>query len=123
MREIHDHKSCLAGDPSDNIRVLALDERGPGNANHEYVIEVGNTGPWKAAVYFQKGPLQESSFNGVSNEAVLAIVIDRLRGFQSGPFACPENGKALACLEEAMVALHSRTKNRMLRHVEGPSAA
>lgn len=53
---------------------------------------------------------------------VAAIVIDRLRSFQSGPFSCRENALALTKCEEAMQWLHSRTLERMRRGVEGTNA-
>lgn len=127
MREIFDHKSGLANDPSDTLRVFACDDRGSGNANHEYIITLDDpsTGLVSsfADVNFQKGPLQENEFNGVSNESVLAIVIDRLKGFQAGPFACRENAIALTHLQDAQHWLHSRTRERAFRGVEGKTAA
>ena len=122
MREIFDHKSGLSNDPSDALIVCATDERGPGNANHEYSIQLKANVPYSAFVKFQEGPLQENEFNGVSNESVLAIVIDRLKGFQAGPFACRENALALTKLEEAQHWLHHRTLARMQRGVEGTHA-
>ena len=56
---------------------------------------------------------------GVTNEALLAIVIDRLEAFQDGPYACAENEKALVGLRDALQALHDRTLNRTARQVEG----
>ena len=123
MREIFDHKSGLTNDPSDALIVCAKDERGPGNANHEYLVKLNDEIPYFALVSFQKGPLQENTFNGVSNESVLAIVIDRLKGFQAGPFACRENAIALTHLQDAMHWLHSRTRDRAFRGVEGKKAA
>lgn len=123
MREIFDHKSGLANDPSDALRVFACDERGPGNANHVYKIDLDNGTPAPGFVKFQLGPLQENEFNGCSNESVLAIVIDRLKGFQAGPFACRENAIALTHLQDAQHWLHSRTRERAFRGVEGKTAA
>lgn len=127
MREIFDHKSSLTNDPSDALRVYACDDRGPGNANHEYIITLDDpsTGLISsfADINFQNGPLQENAFNGVSNESVLAVVIDRLKGFQAGPFACRENALALTKLQEAMHWLHERTRERAFRGVEGKAAA
>ena len=71
------------------LRVEALDAEGQGGASHVYRITptVGNaTG---VVIEFQNGPLQETDGipNGISGEALLAIVEDRLIGFQSGQFA------------------------------------
>ena len=68
---------------------------------------------------FQNGPIGEFGVNGISNEALLAIVEDRLKGFQSGDYACRENALALTKLQEAMMWLHSRTRARVARGVEG----
>lgn len=120
MRAVLAHKSGLVGDPNDRIAVLAKDARGPGNANQEYLIRLEPEDTMEgnyqavATVDFQQGPLQAGKFNGASNESVLAIVIDRLEGFQQGPFACDENAEALRHLKEAMMHLHARTRNRML---------
>ena len=59
--------------------------------------------------------------NGISQEALLAILIDRLRGFQSGQYACRENAIALTKLEEATMWLQKRTLDRVRRGVEGTS--
>lgn len=70
-------------------------------------------------LFFQNGPIAENGYNGISNEALLAVVEDRLKGFQSGQFACRENALALTHLQEAMHWLHHRTRERMQRGVEG----
>ena len=74
-------------------------------------------------VRFQNGPIGESGVNGCHQEDLLAIVIHRLRGFQSGEYACRENALALTKLEEAMHWLNHRTSERQKRGVEGTSAA
>ena len=43
--------------------------------------------------------MKEAGKNGIHNEDLLVIVIDRLRGFQSGPFKCRENAIAITKLE------------------------
>lgn len=57
--------------------------------------------------------------NGISNEALLAIVEDRLIGFQDGPFKTREAAVALTKIQEAMMWLHKRTRDRTARGVEG----
>ncbi len=47
------------------------------------------------------------------------IVIDRLRWFQAGPFACRENALALTKIEEALHWLRYRTAERKARKFEG----
>jgi hypothetical protein len=72
-----------------------------------------------AAILFQNGLIPEAGQNGVTQEALLAIVIDRLRSFQLGPFPCRENAIALTKCEEALMWLQKRTANRVRRGVEG----
>lgn len=107
---------------NDSLLINVLDEPGQGNACHEYQVRL-----WEkdqedvelANISFQNGPIAEHGVNGISNEALLAIVEDRLLGFQSGDFACRENALALTKLQEAMMWLHKRTRDRMARGVEG----
>lgn len=56
---------------------------------------------------------------GVTNEALLAVVIDRLRGFQSGPFYSQFNESAARHCESALEDLHVRTRERIRRSVLG----
>ena len=70
-------------------------------------------------IVFQNGPVKEFGVNGISNESLLAIVEDRLLGFQSGQYACRENAIALTKLQESMLWLQKRTRDRIARGVEG----
>lgn len=108
------------------IEISVLDEPGPGNACHNYQIH-GKQGPLDhhpiptIDIRFQNGPIAEAGANGISNEALLAVVEDRLKSFQAGPYACRENALALTHLQEAMHWLHHRTRERVARGVEGTS--
>lgn len=116
MRKITSHK---VNGLNEILEITAVDEPGNGKAHHVYDITptVGNARGVR--IEFQNGPLGETPPNGLSNEALIAVVIDRLQCFQSGPFACRENALALTKLEEAMHWLHHRTQERMRRGVEG----
>ncbi len=72
-------------------------------------------------VAFQNGPIAEHGINGVTQEVLLAIVLDRLRSFQSGPFSSRENALAITKIEEGLHWLQQRTLDRMRRGVEGMS--
>lgn len=116
MRTITDH---IVNPANDRITINVVDEPGAGGANHEYDVIIGN-GPTKATrISFQNGPIAEAGVNGLTQEVLLAIVADRLRSFQAGPFACRENALALTKIEEAQHWLQSRTIARMRRGVEG----
>ena len=123
MREITSHK---VNGLNKAIRIVAVYEPGPGGANHQYAIEFTNTKHDKPLferqnIAFQNGPIAESGVNGISQEALLAIVIDRLQSFQDGPYKCRENAIALTHLEDAIHWLQHRTRQRMARGVEGTS--
>lgn len=120
MREVTDHKVNPA---NDQLTIEVLDEPGPGGANHHYSIHLDIGAGARmlefAELKFQNGAIAEAGVNGITHEALLAVVADRLRSFQAGPFACRENALALTKIEEAMHWLHHRTLARMRRGVEG----
>lgn len=131
MRELTDH--IVSGDQAVQLRIAAIDEPGAGGANHHYSIsgfdtETNASDPFKdrhglpakySTILFQNGPIKEAGVNGITQEALLAIVIDRLRSFQAGPFSCRENAIALTKCEEALMWLQRRTVARIKRGVEG----
>ena len=135
MRTITEHQVNPA---NDKLVITVLDEPGSGGANHLYRIsgyssETNASDPFTAkygapadhsTVLFQNGPISEGGVgvNGVTHEALLAIVVDRLRSFQKGPYACKANACALTHIEEAMHWLQQRTLERMRRGVEGTHA-
>lgn len=67
---------------------------------------------------FQNGPIAEG-VNGLTHEVLLAIIEDRIAGFQTGPFACPENERALSLVRELQAVLADRTKRRDEQGTEG----
>ena len=70
-------------------------------------------------VKFQLGPVEEFGVNGTQVEDVIQIVVNRLEGFQRGPFKCRENALAITKLQEALHWLEHRTREREVRGVEG----
>lgn len=120
MRTIEIHH----GSDLNKLLCIGADEKAEGGASHRYdIAPTDSAGEAFATIKFQKGALKEVGFNGISDEALLAILIDRIRGFQSGPFSCRENALALTKLEESLHWLNARTRDRMARGVEGRSAA
>jgi len=101
-------------------KVYASDSRGTGGASHRYVV-ANVDGKALSEIAFQDGPVKEAGVNGIHNEDLIAIVIDRLQGFQAGDFSCRENALALTKLEEAGMWLRKRTTDREVRGVEGTS--
>lgn len=114
MREITDHK--IAG-LNESIRISVIDEPGSGGASHNYEIDLKGS---PTLIKFQDGPIsKKDDENGITQESLLAVVIDRLRSFQSGPYSCRENALALTYCEQALMWLQKRTLDRIKRGVEG----
>jgi hypothetical protein len=124
MRELTSHKvnGC-----NDALKIEVLDGPGHGGACHNYAIS-GFTQPCLPPhegrpailhISFQNGPIKENGTNGVTHEALLAILIDRLQDFQKGPYANEYNASALASLQAAQDVLKQRTSERLSRGVEG----
>ncbi len=117
MRKLTGHK---VNGVNDGLTITVQDEPGQGGANHEYTIEWDTHGGADSVlIQFQNGPIREAGVNGVTHEALLAILIDRMEGFQQGKFACVSNELALNWLRLAQDALLNRTRERAARGVEG----
>ena len=102
--------------------VMAMDQKGAGNANHHYEVFSAEDTQKFLEVHFQDGPIKKAGINGVHNEDLIAMVIDRLEGFQNGPYVCAENAMAMIKLDEALHWLRHRTEERSRRGVEGTNA-
>ncbi|MGB3067054.1 MAG: hypothetical protein WBC18_00830 [Ottowia sp.] len=114
MRKIHEHKVDSFNELLD---VHANDERTAGGAAYHYVIEV--PGSPDTTIIFQNGNPNQVGPRGITMEVLLAVLADRLRGFQNGAFPCQENANALSHVEAALAAL----KSRVLRLNSGQQAA
>lgn len=115
----------LALTPTDKALTITCDDRDPnaGNMSHDYLITSLSDVEFTQALHFQHGPVAECGVNGLTNEALIAIVIDRLEGAQLGPFKSRTNALAITALQEAENWLSRRTLDRMARGVEGKSQA
>jgi hypothetical protein len=64
---------------------------------------------------FQEGTIEESGVNGLTNEALLAIVWDRIRTRQKDrSVSTREAACALTHVEEALMWLHEETRSRLV---------
>ena len=70
---------------------------------------------------FQRGAVgaDGSNVNGISDESLMEVLINRLKAFQAGPWACETQAAALEHLEKALAALELRTTRRQEADVEG----
>lgn len=94
-----------------------------GDACHIYELHFTQGSGKSVRLEFQNGPIKEAGYNGISNEALLAVVIDRLESFQSGPFACEDNAAALKSVQRGLNRLLKRTQTRIQQGVEGTNQA
>lgn len=110
------------------LAVVALDQPDSSGACHEYEVLGPHPDPEAhrhgeqaqlGRVSFQKGSPLAAGYNGVTLEALLTIVADRLAGFEGGPLDCGENKMARNHVLRALEFLHMRTRDRRKRGVEG----
>lgn len=59
---------------------------------------------------------------GTTNEEVLEVLIDRIKYLQA-KFPCKENACCITHLEEGLMWLEKRTRDRLKRNVEGKHLA
>lgn len=109
MRKLIDHQF---NGLNNAIDVVARDDRKTeGGAPAWYQVMYGEGTTFKYVnLQFQMGDPATAGVNGISNEALLAVVLDRLRCFQAGAYPCRENALAITKIEEAMMWLHSRVR-------------
>lgn len=133
IRFLSAHK--VDGDMNPQVGIAVMDKPGQGGAHHEYIIfdekrfnrsKSAGQNDYHAAnesvigrISFQNGPVLEFGINGVTHEALLAVISDRLESFQAGKFASKHNAMALEHNNDTMSELQARTKDRVARNVEG----
>ena len=114
--------------PSQFCTVQAVGEPNRGGAHTLYHVYSGVNGPNPeepdalasvevCEIRFQDGHPGEVGYNGILDSALLAVLIDRLKGFQSGPFSSREGAIALTKLEEALLWMDKRVANRTAQGV------
>lgn len=94
------------------------------NFSDEHGHPVGGWAEGKGfRIDWQNGPLfvdgERIEPNGAFVEYVLLAVKQRIEYYQQSPFACTENAKAIACIQEAVDQLNARTARRTATGVEG----
>lgn len=121
-RKLNDVEKILRGwhvadDPCNSkILVCAHGEPGNGGAHTRYTICL--PGGEVTDLIFQQGD-PNVEINGITGEALLAVLIDRYDAFANGPFADHNTTMALVHLRSAMQYLFDRTESRISRNVIG----
>jgi len=67
---------------------------------------------------FQRGNPKDE-VNGITDESLLSVVLDRLKDTQKTKYATRENALAITKIEEALHWIHHRTLERQARGIEG----
>lgn len=121
VRELHDHKTTYLN--THHVTVVAVEppDLKKGHAPDRYRIELWGE-PLEATLVdlkFHTGSPEDPS--GVTDQALLAIVLDRWRAFQKGPLANRQTALAITKLEEALLWQLHRTREREAAGVEGTS--
>lgn len=105
---------------NESIEITA-DNADASGASHYYELHIG--GSFIGSIQFQQGPREaEGSRAGATEAAMFAILIDRLQGFQRGPYGCRENAIQITKLEECLHWTKARADDRAKRGVLGTNA-
>lgn len=125
-RPLTDHKNNKFN--RECVNILTNDHRASDGAHHSYRIIVQKEGATantptekveEVVINFQNGGLKEVGANGITDQALLAIILDRVRSFNEGPFRCRENSMIITKGEEMMMWMEKRSNDRARRGVEG----
>lgn len=91
------------------------------NAFHRFIVAAVDSGDIVGEIHFQEGPIKEHGVNGVSNEDLILMVVNRIEDFQNSEYACSENDEAIEYLMKAIESLRSCTNRRISEGTEGTS--
>jgi hypothetical protein len=97
---------------------------------HLYELEnfENKSKPGQRLQFIQKEPVDGNGANlrtisdGTTNEDTLEMLIDRMKYLQA-KFPCKENACCITHLEEGLMWLEKRTRDRIKRNVEGKQLA
>lgn len=118
----------------ENLNEVWAGEKGVGGASHCYMVVKAkcavldceentltvNPDDIIETLQFQEGARKDpKAIHGVTDQDLLEIVRDRLKGFQSGDMPTRETACALTHIEEALMWLNKRIEDRIERNVLG----
>jgi hypothetical protein len=121
LRVLEKHKGINS--LNDCLEIFACNP-GPSGACIEYLIR-GKEGPINnhpiPSVYikFQNGNPNTEGANGITQEALTTVLIDRFESFEAGMFACEENALVLHHLQRALWYMTVRSHRRIVEGKEG----
>ena len=92
-----------------------------GNPTGGYAVD-GDGGSDKFNIHWQNGPVDRAKNekpNGAFVEDVLEVCKRRLEHYEKSKFACEENRIAITRIQDAIIALTARRRDRVSRGVLG----
>lgn len=122
MRTITEHHDGHGLNESIGIIADERDAKNGGNGSHHYdfTASKGTAVHQVGFIQFQHGPrLDPKSRIGVTEAALYVVLIDRLEGFQAGPFACDENMQQIDLLKQCLALTKARADARAAAGILG----
>lgn len=96
----------------EDIEVMSMDRPGPGGLCHQYefyAAQEDGIGRAVGSIHFQEGRVSEVGVNGVQHEALMSIIIDRLRTLYANRKATSKEKCALMYLLKAREVMTTET--------------
>lgn len=99
---------------NDAIEVSAVGEPGVGTASYKYRVQVttDSNGEFSITIPFQEMPIKEYGPEGLTDEVLLAIVLDRFSAYQQSSLACDAFKNASRFINQALDELKLRRIER-----------
>lgn len=117
--DIHEDHNGVVVTHNEQIQVENSEKRHELSHGHYYDILSGEL---VTPIQFQHGPVKVHGVNGITSEALLAILIHRTKILNNN-FPCEENKRAITYMENALALFEQRTRDRQQRGVEGLNKA
>lgn len=114
------HEHTFPDAPAPREAIYRQGNPNAGNVHTTYRISVaeGREDRHDTMLHFTQAKPDHVNF-GITNENLIAVVIDRLECLQKGSFPCEENDVALDGLRKGLQALKDRGKRRYLNNTAG----
>ena len=104
---------------NNDVKVYASMEDLDAPPGHDYVVAIPSEDDVVCQLIgFQNGAVKIHGVNGITTESLLAINIHRIETLNE-LFPCQENETAIEHMKAALEALEARTRDRVVRQVEG----
>lgn len=118
LKDIKDLPMFLNDDSNYDVQPVGLKTF---NAHHYYNIKFvdRNDEVQNHKIRFQEGPIKEYGVNGITDEHLIRIVLERIESFQDSEFKCEDNKAIIYNLKHTLLYMSNRRKERESRGVEG----